>query len=250
VTENDGELYEYMHLSEIADLKRGQRLREGDLIGFVGDTGNAREGPAHLHFEIRVNGKAYDPYDRINLEYSLEDKIEFLDDILDEYDDARELAEFLVDTYEYTFVLAQTKGIDLPRRIERLLDEPVDIAARTTKDMEVGDEGRAVSALQATLIDEGHLNISEPTGYFGPKTKAALREYQEDMGVSPATGYFGPLTRKAMRGDTSSTVASTKMATTHSTDSSELKDLVRLLIAMGVIAKDKEQTAYDAIATL
>jgi len=33
------------------------------------------------------------------------------------------------------------------------------------------------------------------TGYFGPLTRAALAEFQEDAGIEPNSGYFGPLTR-------------------------------------------------------
>jgi len=46
----------YAHL-ERADVWLGQRVEAGDLIGQVGDTGNA-EGP-HLHFEIRFGEDGY-----------------------------------------------------------------------------------------------------------------------------------------------------------------------------------------------
>lgn len=46
--------YRYYHLSSFADgLAEGDRVRVGDLIGYVGDTGNATPGGWHLHFEVR-----------------------------------------------------------------------------------------------------------------------------------------------------------------------------------------------------
>lgn len=49
----------YAHLSRI-DVRVGDRVRQGAPVGAVGSTG-ASTGP-HLHFEIRFEGRALDPF--------------------------------------------------------------------------------------------------------------------------------------------------------------------------------------------
>ena len=49
----------YGHMSRLA-VSPGQRVRTGDLLGYVGSTGLST-GP-HVHYEVRVNGAAVNPY--------------------------------------------------------------------------------------------------------------------------------------------------------------------------------------------
>lgn len=50
----------YGHLSRFANgLHRGQRVTQGEIIAYTGQTGLA-SGP-HLHYEFKINGQQYDP---------------------------------------------------------------------------------------------------------------------------------------------------------------------------------------------
>ncbi|HVD57645.1 MAG TPA: peptidoglycan DD-metalloendopeptidase family protein [Thermoleophilaceae bacterium] len=53
----------YAHMSRFA-VSQGARVRAGQVIGYVGCTGNCT-GP-HVHFETRVNGQAQDPSPYLN----------------------------------------------------------------------------------------------------------------------------------------------------------------------------------------
>lgn len=64
-------VYYYAHLDGYAEgLREGQALRPGDLIGYVGTTGNAPESAPHLHFAVMLltrkghwwGGESVNPY--------------------------------------------------------------------------------------------------------------------------------------------------------------------------------------------
>jgi murein DD-endopeptidase MepM/ murein hydrolase activator NlpD len=59
-----GTYYFYAHLSAFAaGLNQGDLVTAGQLIGYVGDTGDAGPGNYHLHFEVHPNGGvAVDPF--------------------------------------------------------------------------------------------------------------------------------------------------------------------------------------------
>lgn len=58
ISHADGSATLYGHMSSLA-VSAGQTVNQGDVIGYVGSTGNST-GP-HLHFEVRINGSAVDP---------------------------------------------------------------------------------------------------------------------------------------------------------------------------------------------
>ncbi len=59
-----GNTYYYAHMSGIVDgLEAGSAVKSGQQIGAVGNTGDARHGEAHLHFELHPGGSsAADPF--------------------------------------------------------------------------------------------------------------------------------------------------------------------------------------------
>ncbi|OUP25264.1 M23 family metallopeptidase [Gemmiger sp. An194] len=58
VDNGDGVTTLYAHMSSIA-VGVGQSVKQGDVIGYVGSTGNSTGN--HLHFEVRINGVKQNP---------------------------------------------------------------------------------------------------------------------------------------------------------------------------------------------
>ena len=57
VTMPDRTYFYLAHLSAVADgLRNGQKVTTGQVVGFVGDSGNAAVAAAHLHLEIHPRG--------------------------------------------------------------------------------------------------------------------------------------------------------------------------------------------------
>jgi murein DD-endopeptidase MepM/ murein hydrolase activator NlpD len=58
-----GYFHYYAHLEKYGDVKRGRRIQTGHFIGTVGDSGNAKGTPPHLHYGIyKLSGAANNPY--------------------------------------------------------------------------------------------------------------------------------------------------------------------------------------------
>lgn len=57
----------YCHLKEMSTLKKGQSVKQGDIIGYMGSTG--RSTGAHLHWGIKENGKWIDPEPYLDKDY-------------------------------------------------------------------------------------------------------------------------------------------------------------------------------------
>lgn len=79
IRDKDGYTYHYLHVNNdtpgtdngqgdgffayAPEVKEGNKVSKGQLIGYMGDSGNAETTQAHLHFEIRQpGGQAYSPF--------------------------------------------------------------------------------------------------------------------------------------------------------------------------------------------
>jgi murein DD-endopeptidase MepM/ murein hydrolase activator NlpD len=63
-----GFVYYYAHLQRYRPgLKEGDHVRRGEVIAYVGTTGNAPPRTPHLHFAILRQGEPIDPYDQLVL---------------------------------------------------------------------------------------------------------------------------------------------------------------------------------------
>jgi murein DD-endopeptidase MepM/ murein hydrolase activator NlpD len=63
LTTESGASFYYAHLDRwAAGLFEGMEVRTGDLLGYVGNTGNARTTPSHLHFAVNENDEMVNPY--------------------------------------------------------------------------------------------------------------------------------------------------------------------------------------------
>jgi murein DD-endopeptidase MepM/ murein hydrolase activator NlpD len=62
--DDDGNEFYYAHLSAFTPTaQNGRRVKAGDVLGFVGNTGDAQGTPTHLHFEVHPSSLLFMGYD-------------------------------------------------------------------------------------------------------------------------------------------------------------------------------------------
>ena len=63
-----GQRHYYAHLERYANVEAGMRIGAGRVLGYVGNTGNAKGTPPHLHYGVYDLGGAINPYPLLRAE--------------------------------------------------------------------------------------------------------------------------------------------------------------------------------------
>ena len=125
-------------------IRPGVHVQAGELIGWVGDSGNAEATSPHLHFELR------DP------------------------------AGVIVNPYQ---ALRSAEGKGTPATCSGGSDAPLDSLLAGTRLLRRGVSGADVSELQGFLNLQGH-EAGPVDGVFGSLTDLALRSFQQKRGLN------------------------------------------------------------------
>lgn len=90
VVQPDGTYWYLTHLEALAEgLVTGATVTTGQVVGFVGNSGNARGGPTHVHLEVHPGGGgAIDP--KAVLDQFIADALEFAPRVVEAYANAAE----------------------------------------------------------------------------------------------------------------------------------------------------------------
>lgn len=113
------------------------------------------------------------------------------------------------------------------------------------RELSYGSKGNDVTELQNRLSSEG-VYSGPVTGYYGTMTRKAVKKYQTRNNLPPV-GNVGPKTLKTLNGSSSS---SSNTNTPSSSQGLTLRDLVELLISLGVISPDKADLARTSLKSV
>lgn len=246
IRDTDGYTYRYVHMNNdtpgtddgqggpnhayAPGLYRGARVAKGQLIGWVGDSGNAEETGAHLHFEIRSpGGSPINPYDSLVAAQTSaaatvtlvtpttknEDETE-VGDAAAEADliATRELNEGLTDPdvealHDQLGVLNYYEGIlsdvytDQTREAVRQVELANQLAPTGIADIDTRKllEENAVQKTppRVTVVIPTQITQTLVRGARSDQVQT-LQEFLQTLGYfeDEATGYFGPLTESSV----------------------------------------------------
>ncbi len=189
VRDYNGYTYSYLHINNdtpgtddglggvehayAPGINRGARVTRGQLLGWVGDSGNAEATIPHLHFEMRdPNRNVINPYDSLVLAAAQS---------------------------PYSAQIRVGSSPTVSHGVVPDLSITIDQSYIFTTTLTVGSTGDAVNHLQNLLKFLGYFTVNV-TGYFGSITKAALINFQKDYGL-PQTGVVDLATRTRFNED-------------------------------------------------
>lgn len=188
--DSEGYTYHYIHVNNdtpgtddglggpehayASGVTPGAYVSRGQLIGWMGDSGNAETAGAHLHFEIRrPGGSAMNPYASLKM--------------------ASPSATTTVGgTSAAEIAIAQARA-----RLTGV--SPSTSSFRFTKTLALGNSGEEVRQLQLKLRTLRFFSYPSNTGFYGTVTRDAVIKFQRAQGLEPV-GFVGPRTRGALNG--------------------------------------------------
>lgn len=185
IQDDDGYTYSYLHINNdtpgtddgrggeanayVAGVERGARVSKGQLIGWVGDSGNAENTVPHLHFELRdPNNSVVNPFPSLSAASG-----------------GRGVSS----------TIASTNAVDAVDR-----EQVISMRYIFTKELSMGVNSNEVRQLQQTLRAFGHFTYPYATGYYGGITHDAVLAFQVKKGI-PQTGIVDLATRRKLNGD-------------------------------------------------
>lgn len=111
-----------------------------------------------------------------------------------------DLGENTYDLSKYPPVEAIAIG-EVPNEVKKLvkgMPSPQEFRHIFRNDLQAGQTGDEVRALQIAMAIEGCFNYPEITSTFGPVTQSAVVAFQKKYGIEPSAGYVGPKTRNLL----------------------------------------------------
>ena len=145
VRDDDGYYHYYAHLSSLS-VTEGQRVEAGTRLGAVGNTGNARSTPAHLHYSVNPQGHTAE------------------DGSLNPYDYLRSNGAVAAATHEYTGDWKDTVTAEAQGQVAEISPDAQFVESRRASSDTMASIMQTISDLSRKTTGGQELNVSAMFG--------------------------------------------------------------------------------------